>query len=73
MSVDGPPDQDRFMQRFVVLSALMDDPCEQVYGPLDQGQGSVECRWLNVALRDDPHELADYLCYPRLRGGSISP
>jgi len=42
------------------LSALMDDPREQVYGPLDQGQGSVECWWLNVALRDDPHELADY-------------
>ena len=73
MSVDGPPDQDRFMQRFVVLSALMDDPCEQVYGPLDQGQGSVECWWLDVALRDDPHELADYLPDPRLRGGSISP
>ena len=73
MSVDGPPDQDRFMQRFVVLSALMDDPCEQVYGPLDQGQGSVECWWLDVALRDNPHELADYLPDPRLGGGSISP
>ena len=57
----------------MVLSALMDDPREQVYGPLDQGQGSVECWWLNVALRDNPHELADYLPDPRLGGGSISP
>lgn len=59
------------MQGFVVLSALIDGPCEQVYGPLGQGQGSVECRWLDVALRDG--ELTNYPPDPRFRDGSVSP